>query len=201
MKKLLASLGLGLFVVTSIPPVLAARETVFGTMDECETKQTELVASFRGSLADLEKSAKTNARESKLVQAYRKRLARQKKITPELQKVIDDEEAWVTKVSDTFQAHLEDQWALLEKICSTSPATIKTFWVNRWMSEVELDTDYVAYLGWLEANADLYKKTVPLSFFRKRQKMVKGKTEAEAELSEARKMLAEANALSTTSFE
>ncbi len=200
MKKLLASLGLGLFAMTSVSPAFA-QETIAGTMQECLEGQADLVTSFQETMKEIEKSAKTGARDQRLVDNFRKRLVRMKKVTPEMQKVMDEEAAWDTRLGGTFEKYFTNWAAMIDGMCSTSPATVKGLWVGFWSAQVQLNTDYLAYLDWRGNNLVQYRKPVPAAIYRKRLKTLKEKAETEEQLASAKEFLTEANALSSTTFE
>lgn len=200
MKKLLASLGLGLFALTSISPAFA-QETIAGTMVECMEEQAELVTSFQESLREIEKNAKTGARDEKLIENFRKRLVRIKKMTPEMQKVIDEEGAWESTLGETLEGYFTDWAAMIDGMCSTNPAAVKGLFVAFWSAQVEWSTNYLAYIDWLGSNGTQYRKTVPAAIYRKRQKAIKQREETVEQLATAKRYLAEANALSSTTFE
>ena len=167
MKKLLATLGLGLFFATSMPMVYAAQETVAGTMEQCLKAQKDAQEQFAQALSGLRKTSSTAAREHRLIETFRKRLVRMKRMTPELQTLLDADKGWSASISDKLLAYFKSKQGLLDSFCSTDPAQVLSLVIAAKANEVALNEVMINYYGWVETNYEQYKKLFPGFYLRK----------------------------------
>lgn len=201
-QRFLTSAGIGLFLFSAfVPATLAAQETALGTRKECLAEQAEMRRTFDTDMKKLQARARVSQRDSKLVDTFRQRMEKQGKMTEDMRKLLDAEEAWGETLGGKVLASLQDQDTLIDGICSDSPAVVKQLFVDLFTSKVELNDAYVRYLVWIQDNQEAYRKTLPVSYYkRKVLKWLAGKTEAEKDLSDSRENLQEVQQWSTTSF-